>query len=325
MKIKSLYLWLPLCLVLFWSCNNDSISEPLGFNVELDTLHFYKVGDTLQFKISGGSADQIVFFSGELGNQYSNTNRLAEAGKPKLVFQTANSQGDVTDRTSLRLLISTNLKAYDSTGVVSATWTDITSRNTKWPTVLGTTFISSDSIDLSDFNTVSDSINIAFRFRGNNVAAAQPYWKISNLTLTNFLSDGNKFPLLSSFDNSGWVQVSLKNSLNTWNVGTWNVSSKTSLLNSSGITIRTAYPIEINPGTGLNVNENDDWLITRAVNLKTVNPDIGKCIKNSSDLPMSNYSYIYKNAGTYSVTFMALNVNNTTAKKVVKQIVVKIH
>lgn len=329
MKIKSIMSLLMLCLVIiFSSCTTNSLSDPSDFSVQLDTLKTYKVGDTLRFTISGGFADQIVFFSGEIGKQYSKTNRTVEAGIPKLLFQSSMGQGDPTDRSSLRLMISSNLKGYDSIHVANATWTDITTRNTKWPIAIGSSFTTSDSIDLSDYNAISDSITLAFKYIGLNTPAVQPDWKISNLTLTNFLTDGTKSPIFSTFDNTGWVEVSMKGKLKqAWNVGTWNFLSaaKTSSMNSDSVAIRSAYPVEMNPGSDKNNPDNEDWLISRAVNLKTTIADVGTCIKNSADLTLCKYNYRYSKAGTYVVSFIAMNINNTNKKKVLKQFVVKIN
>ena len=312
--------------IVFASCNNtDVLVEPSDFAISIDTLKTYKVGDTLQFSIKGGFVDQIVFFSGELVKDYNNSSRTVSAGKPKLVFQTARPQGVLNGPDSLRLMISTNLKGYDSINVVSANWTDITNRNAKWPSAISSTFVTSDSIDLSDFNNLSDSINIAFLAKGKKVLTGkQSRWQINNLTLGNFLPDGTVTPLFSTFDNTGWSQVSMKNSTFAWNVGTWGVSGKSRTLNSSGITIRTSYPIEFNPGSGVNVDDNVDWLITSTVNLKKVTPDIGITLKNAMNLTMTNYSYIYKKPGNYTITFVASNVKGVEMKRVVRQVRIKI-
>jgi len=303
------------------SCSTDILIEPSNFDISIDTTRIYKVGDTLKFIISGGNANQITFFSGELGSQYSNLGRTTSLGTPKLVFQTLLNQGSpVTD--SLRLMISSNLKGYDSISVVQANWIDITARNTKWPSDVSTKFTISDSINLSDFNNVSDSINIAFRFIGKEAISPtlQAKWQISNLTLTNITSDGNSFPLFSTFDNTGWVQVSIKNQANAWDVGNWNMSAKNSKTNSSGVTIRTAYPITLNPGSAAN----DDWLITSAINFKSVKPDEGTTIKNLANLTLTDYQYIYSKPGTYTITFVGANLNLNESKKVVRQITIKV-
>jgi hypothetical protein len=236
---------------------------------------------------------------------------------------------------------------------MNATWTDITSRNTKWPTALSTAYTTSDSIDISDFNT-ADSVNIAFRFLGKQYAtAAQRRWQIQNLTLSNRLPDGTIVPLFaapfagasvtSSFQYTGWVQVSMKNNtnpgFNAWNVGTGGISTADSVRNSNGIAIRSAYPVQFDPGTTVNNPENDDWLITTKTSLKTVRPDVGLIIKNEVNAAFpgmtyvfnrepgvyARYLYFFRTPGTYTVTFVAQNMNGDKKNELVKQIQITVN
>ena len=297
-------------IVLLGACKKDDThyapSTPDDFTVKVQEKTVYKVGDTVNFELTG-SPDMIVFYSGEPGKRYAYQGRISEAGIPKLVFQAAMTQGVLPGMDSMRLLVSTDLKGYDAAGIAAATWTDITSRNTKWPTALSATFKTSDSIDLSDFNQAGQ-VNLAFRYVGiKNDTAQQRKWQIQNLALTNRTSDGTVTPIFNSFANTGWVECDVKNHVNAWNVGQWNVSASNSVNNSSGIPIRTAYPITFDPGTGVSVDDNEDWLLTSAVDLKTVKPDAGTVIKTSTALRMTSYGYIFKTAGTYTVTFWAVN------------------
>jgi hypothetical protein len=323
-----------LAVIFFTSCNKNDITQPDGFTVTT-TNTTYKVGDTAVFNFTG-NPNQIVFFSGEIGKNYAFANRNIVAGIPKLVFQTNMTQGILPNNDSLRLYVSSNLKGYDSASVVAATWTDITARNTKWPTALSTTFVTSDSIALDDFNT-ADSINIAFRAIGKKYpTAAQRKWQIQNLTLTNFLSDGNAYALFSTFANTGFVQANIKNNpapslssinYNAWNVGQAGVNANNGTLiinskvcNSNGIPIQTAYPITFDPSSANNIDENDDWLITSAINLKTVKPDVGTVIKNALAVTLTSFSYKLTKAGTYTATFVASNNGKNDQKQVVRQV-----
>ena len=324
-----------IALIGLYSCNKyDGIDTADNFNVSTSKLT-YKAGDSVLFNFNTGP-DEIIFYSGEPGKKYENKSRFQLPGVPKLVFQSSMQQGVLVNNDSLRLMVSSNLKGYDSASIVNATWTDITSRNTKWPTALTTSYTISDSIVLDDFNN-ADSVNIAFRFIGKKYAvAAQRKWQIQNLTLTNFLADGSSNPLFSTFANTGWVQASLKNNSTpgfmAWNVGTWNVSAANSILNTNGITIKTAYPIQFDPGTAVNVDDNDDWLITSGVNLKKVRPDIGVTVKNEVNTAFTGmtylyapglyakYLYIFSKPGVYNVTFIAKNLNGDKVTEVIRQV-----
>lgn len=331
-------------VTLFSSCeNNDEITTP-DFEVTTEKVS-YKVGDTIQFNFTG-KADVLTFYSGELGSNYEAKDRYTAEGIVKLAFESAMQQGPIPPAVSLdamSLLISTDLAGYDAENIAKATWTDITSRNTKWPTTLTTTYTSSDAIDISDFSS-ANKINIAFKYVGKpNPAFAQRKWQIKNLTLNNTLADGTVTPLFSTFTNVGWVQVSIKNDLNmgtptnigvgynAWNVGTWNVSATNNpiifttasglkAVNTNGIVMRTDYPITFDPGTTINNDENEDWLITSAIDLKKTKPDVGNVIKSAINKSLTKYQYIYKNAGTYKVTFDAMNNNLDHSIHSVKQI-----
>lgn len=309
-------------LMMAASCTKEQrAKDPNDFMVSAEA-HSYKAGDTVSFTLAG-KPDMILFYSGEPGKRYEHRARLAAAGTEKLVFQTSMQQGVLPGTDSMQLLISTNLKGYDSASIVNATWTDITDRNKKWPSGLTTGYTTSDSINLSDFNQ-ADSINIAFRALGKKTATAQRKWQMQNLTLYNNLPDGTSTPLFSSFANPAWVQCSLKNPAGVWNVGTWNVSNANAVNNSAGVPIRTAYPVTFDPGTATNTEENDDWLIATAIDLKRTKPDAGTIIKNRVNTSMSSYKYIFKTAGTYTVTFEGMNVTDSETKGVVRQVQVTV-
>ena len=323
--------------------NNDEITAP-DFAVSTEKLT-YKVGDTVKFNFTG-KADVLTFYSGELGSNYAAKDRFTAQGIVKLAFQSAMQQGPIPPAVSpdaVSLMISTDLAGYDAESIGKATWTDITARNTKWPTTLTTAFTSSDAIDISDFNT-ANKINIAFRFVGKpNPTFPQRKWQIRDLTVNNTLTDGTFTPLFSSFTNVGWVQASVKNDLNkgtpanfgvgynAWNVGTWNVSATNNpivftttsglrAVNTNGIVIVAAYPITFDPGTTVNNDENEDWLITSAIDLKKTKPDVGNVIKSAINKSLAKYRYIYKKPGTYTITFDAMNNDLNNSIHLVKQI-----
>lgn len=336
-------------VALFSACdNNDEIITP-DFGVTADKV-VLRVGDTIQFNFTG-KADVLTFYSGELGSNYAAKDRLSSEGIVKLAFQSAMQQGPIPPAASLdsfSLLISTDLSGYDAESISRATWTDITARNTRWPNSLSTTYTSSDAIDISDFSS-ANKINIAFKYVGNpNPTFAQRKWQIKDLTLNNTLADGTSTPLFSNFANVGWVQASVKNDLrmgtpatlgvgyNAWNVGTWNVSATNNpivftttsglkAVNTNGIVIVSGYPITFDPGTTINNDENEDWLITSAIDLKKTKPDVGNVIKSPITKSLTKYSYIYNKVGNYTITFDAMNNNLNNSIHSIKQIQITVN
>jgi hypothetical protein len=313
------------------------VEMPDDFSVS-PTDSVFNVGDTVKFNLTG-KPDQIIFYSGEVGMRYANANRTIDtAGYVKLVFQTSLQQGILTNGDSLQLLVSSNLKGYDKVSVKSAAWSDITKRNTKWPTAINTNFITSDSIVLTDFKK-ADSINIAFRYIGKKSAALQQRWRIQGFSLVHNLPDGTKTGLfaapqiaagtaVSAFQYTGWVQVSMANDtttgFNVWNVGTANQSSSNTVRTPNGVTIANAYPLTFDPGPNPSVEPNDDWVITSKVNLKQVKPDFGVPIKNAVAVTMNRFNALstayYRSPGIYTATFVAINQNIDVTKQVVKQV-----
>lgn len=319
MKNRLDYLLLLLCVGCLASCQLTEVNAPNSFDVAT-AKNTYKVGEAVRFTFQGGFVDQIAFFSGEIGKRYEQVARTSGTGQSRLIFQASMQQGILPGQDSLRLLVSTNLMGYDETSIKAAKWTDITNRNSRWPTTLATSFVTSDSVNLNDFAS-ADKINVAFRFIGKkNATQPQRRWQLQNVSLVNTLSDGTVTNIFNTFANAGWVQASLKNPTVAWNVGTAGISGANSLSNTSGIAIRTAYPISLDPGTAANVDDNDDWLISSAFDLKTVKPDVGTTIKNGGANMLASYQYIFTRAGTYTVTFVAQNMDVNTAKPVVRQL-----
>lgn len=168
-----------------------------SFNVTTNGIVFH-LSDTVIFSFSS-SVDQILFYSGEAGMNYANRNRLYSDGINKILFQSAMGSGSLLNKDSLRLMITSNLKSYDSAGVMAANWQDITDRNTQWPTALTsywtTVYTPSDSIDITDFNA-ADSVNIAFKVLGKkDPQYAQRWWKIYGINILNIQNDGTVYSL----------------------------------------------------------------------------------------------------------------------------------
>jgi len=302
-----------------------------GFNVVTDKQS-YNIGDTIVFSINK-EADEILFYSGKAGNNYTNKNRTYEQGTNILKFQTSLSQASKTNNgDTLLLKVATNLQSYDSIGIANANWVDMSSF-AKWPSITTTGFVNSGSVDISSFNT-SDSVYIAFQVLGKqNAAVQQRKWQVQNLTLSNLLSDSTFTPLFAApftstaslttdtapfFQFVGWTEVNIKNNphysfintnYNAWNVGDYGINALNPPLvingkpcNSSGVSIQSAYPITFDPGPTAvkNTPDNEDWLITAPVNLKLVRHDFPTAvIKNFVNTPTKGMKYV-KADGLYA-------------------------
>ena len=358
------------------ACNKlTSVPSISAFNVVADKQS-YNIGDTVNFTIYD-DADIITFYDGKLGMNINNSNRYIAAGTNILKFQTALTQANVNNMGDTILLkIGTNLKSYDSSGVYNANWTDITNL-ANWPVVTTSGFVSSGKVDVSSFNN-ADSVYIAFQVLGKQkTTTSQRKWQIQAFTLCNILADSSYTPLFfpklntfynpsvdttPSFLNVGWTEVNIKNnpplSYITTNYGAWNVgdygfnASNTPYFtlvnnvpkptNSSGVILATNYPVTFDPSNVKNTPANEDWLISSAVNLKTVRPDFPTAvIKNEANTPVKGFKYIrsggilatYKvvidatfiSGKTYDMAFVAQNLNVNQSNEVVKHIQVKVN
>ncbi|MES2276059.1 MAG: DUF5017 domain-containing protein [Bacteroidota bacterium] len=288
------HLYIIVALVSFLAiqaCNKHEVEEPT-FDVTTAKAT-YKVGEAINFNISG-NPDLLVFFSGEAGKKYENIDRVKADGKPILKFVTSAQNG--TQVNSLAILVSSDFNGtYSPSGIAAATWTDITS---KANLSAGTANVASGDIDLSDF-AGAERVFLAFKYTGQQSAtSAQRQWTITNFVLNNVLTDGTIFPLFANISAPGWLAIDVKNP-----AAKWTVSASQLLIN----------------GGAVNSADNEDWVVSSGVNLKTITPDFGVSIKDFTSL-LPAYTYKYNTAGTYTATFLGSTNNVYGEKEVVKTV-----
>lgn len=278
-------------LLAIQACNKHEVENP-AFDVTTAKTT-YKAGDAITFNISG-NPDLLVFFSGEPGKKYENINRIKADGKPILKFVTSAQNG--TQINSLAVLISADFNGtYSPGGIAAATWTDITSKATL---SAGTANVASGDIDLSDF-AGAERVFIAFKFTGQQSATSpQRQWTITNFVLNNVLTDGTVFPLFANISAPNWLAIDVANP-----AAKWTVSASQLLIN----------------GGAVNSANNEDWVVSSGVNLKTITPDFGTPIKDFTSL-LPSYTYKYTAAGNYTATFLGSTNNVYGKKEVVKTV-----
>ncbi len=293
MRSKNRYMkkeiWIILFIVLGFACNKTELNT-LSFDVST-TTSTYKVGDTVNFKISG-NADYIVFYSGENGSQYQFKDRTSALGVPLLSFLTYRQYGNHVN--TLQLMVSSDFKGtYDSTNIQNSTWTDITSR-----AIFSTGKDSTPSgiINLLDFVHGDTPVYVGFRFYDQKDSVnSQRTWSIRNLSLINKLQDSTSTKILDM--SSGWLGINMQNAASIWSISS-------SLFKISG--------------GDKNANTNEDWLISQPVKLTRVLPDVGLSIKTLVDPSLKSYNYIFKNPGNYIVVFDAKNANQNNSRETQK-------
>ena len=345
-------------LVFLWtifnlsSCNTDILPKEVDFDVSvynnsmISTTTFH-INDTVNFKFSG-NPDHISFYSGEVGREYKNANRISQ--KSYIDTLTFTSKMDTVGKAGLlRLYISKNMKAYtqlnskDSLSVLAANWTDISSRAV-WAN--STTAISSGKISLNDLAASDSMIWLAFRYTALALTL-QSSWSVSALTLKHY-ADNTTYTILSTASmlptsfptysvSGGWGIVDLLPRIGTrgW-VPTGGTTGNTTLgqslatnASTSKFTVTGSYKY-INSATDM-----DTWIISGPIDLSRTLPDAGIQIKNYSENAMTiskgfyasrnaNYTYRFTKAGVYTVTFEAVNDTRDKQKKITKSIIITV-
>lgn len=302
MKIKSLYyLMLPVVL-LVGSCTKKTLVDAPALNITLDNSHLsgdtytYKLGDTVKFQLSGYAAN-VTLYTGDAGHNYDYRNRSITGGKPLLSFTSAEQYGVQTN--TLQLLATNKLAALDSTHIVGAAWTDITSR-----AVLSTgSAVASGSIDLSDLvSNPADSLFIAFKYTGIT-GTTQRTWTITNFTVNDVLPD-QTYPIATlTTDVAYWTRVK---------IGA-----------AAGWSTPTTAQLQVIGGAAAAPN-NTSWIVSKALHVGRVAPDVAVSILNISSAKINGYTYKYAAVGSYTATFVIFNNSVDEQKTVTKQFKINI-
>lgn len=288
------------------SCNKKDVTNLTNFDVSV-VKNSYKVGDTIRFNLSG-NPDYIYYYAGDSANVYENRNRTSLTGKVTMSFTSRLTQGS-TDPTkqqnTLQILISNNFVTpvanyiIDSAAVANAgsnAWVNITNRF-NLPTVPSNASINSGVADITDFAKASEGkpVYIAFKYADfSDPVLLQRFWYITNITVDNTVADGTKNNILFLINRSPnplFSIVNIKNNDVRWGIGS------------------SVAQTSIQGSTTANVADNEDWLISRALNLSQVLPDKAIPIKTMSDNPVTEVSKVYTKPGVYKVVFVANNQN----------------
>ena len=334
------------CLVL--SCSKKI--EPNAINFDVQVYNTSKIattvfnrGDTINFMFLG-NPDQIAFFSGEKGQRYKYINKFADTSNNNILSFTNNlttvGNGNMQLMASNTFPNYTQYNAQDSINILAsypAGWTDI-SNQVKWSTGAGSV---NSTIDLSSYAATNKPLTLAFRYTapGN---LPQSSWAISALGLRHITSDSTfiidsintiiptSFPTWAT--SAGWGNISISNPLIQFspNSHTGLFAGPLSLASSAATTI---IRIAGNPiaSTAL---ATETWLVSGPLDLHQVYPDAGVPVKDpttnattsiySNYSEWANYAYVFKNAGTYEVTFLASNNSRDIQNKQIITEVIKV-
>ncbi|WP_240186952.1 DUF5017 domain-containing protein [Pedobacter nanyangensis] len=255
----------------------------------------YKVGETVRFNFSG-NAENVVFWSGEVGRKYEFRKRtFVEGNKVSLNFKTFAQFGLMPiDQSVIKLYVSTDFNGkYDGISVKAATWNDITSQATLSSGVDQTP---SGNIDLTSFASQNKKMAIALVYKTTvqKPETQQNRWVIRSFDLKQVNQQGEE-SVLATMATAGWVAFNFSGPATNW-----------SITSAQLLTVRN------------NTELDDDWVVTKQFDPNSTTPDKGEAIKNISQ-NLRTFSKVYTKAGTYKVTFVATNANLKKSESVVKE------
>jgi plastocyanin len=295
------------------SCKKFADAPALNFDVSLAKTT-YKVGEKINFQISGGEAHQISFYSGKVGNAYAfrDSKRVDALKELYLSFETHNAP--TANAAIPKVLISTDFNGvYDYENLSKATWVDLTSKFTFGaPAVFDTGWTNSTTQEIFSFTEKGKPFYIAYKY----IAPAVPTgtvpsanWRTRAHVLRGVTLYGTSMAL-ANYTTMAWKQIK-KNPLAT-----------TGSVVSSSIMLFGA-PTSTSPYFR---QEYEEWGISKKFQVDDIDlgVDYGTAIKQYVDAPLSNYSFTYDVAGTYTVTFVASNTTLDSDNKVLKELVITI-
>ena len=307
--------------VLLFSCVKKDVTSPEDFNVTTAKAT-YKVGDTIRFKITG-NPDFIYYFSGDSANIYENRNRNSLTGRVTMSFTSRLTQGSIDplkQQNTLQVLLSNSFVTpsigylIDSAAVINASptvWANITSRFTL-PIVPSISSINTGVVDITDFAKASEGKPVYIAFKYTDVfdaAQVQRFWYLTNITVDNTLPDGTKNNIFFLINKSSIPLFSIVNIKNTdakWTIGS------------------SAAQVSIQGGTVAGAADNEDWLISRALNLSQVAPDNAIPVKTISDNIVTEVTKVYSKPGTYKVVFLANNQNVYNKQEITRELIITV-
>lgn len=304
---KTIHIFLSLALLAL-ACNKVELDTPdFAVTTASDT---YKVNDTVEFRFQG-NAGIISFYSGELLNDYAYINgRTVAIEEAKLSFRTRVQFG--TQANQLSILVSTDFNGkYESfDDIYAATWEDITS-NFTLPTVSSSSLVASGEMDVSDLIVEGKPMYVAFRYRclpQNSTNGTQRTWSVQSFLFKTTTEIGS-----TEIGNQLTASWTLTQSANVADPGRSTISASSGSMVLRGNTVNT-------------LESTDMWAISKPFSLDKaeLGPDLSVPIKGTSDNQLTSFKHVFSKPGTYTVTFVAANVNVYDTKPVVKQVTLKI-
>ena len=292
------------------SCNKKEAVD-LKFDVSTAKTS-YKAGDTVVFKISG-NPDQLTFYSGEVGKVYAEREGITvegNGGVMNLTFNVMKRYGSESETNghpnTLQLYMTQNFdEKYTVGDFKEENWVNVSSKFTI-PGIASTdVYTSSGTVSLYDMGLNLDRkkpVYFAFKYQ-TRTEATQTHPRVwiqqFNIESVN-KATGDLLPI-SAMTSMGWKFIKFSGTITPTN-------------DSNGL----RFPSIAAPKEGSKI-----WAVSKGISLadyiNVTNVNRGVALKNMSTRK-DEHPYVYKQPGTYKVTFVASNENVYGGDKVVKEL-----
>src|SRR5690606_819161 len=130
-----------------------------------------------------------------------------------------------------------------------------------------------------------------------HTSQAQKTWTVMDFMLNTYDDEGIAYPIIGDMSQAGWLQHSVEGDARKWRI----------------------QPNELWLGANANEDSNEDWVITKALNLASIAPDNGIAIKTLTGTIEPLY-HIYTEPGEYTVTFVAKNQSVYGEQEIIREI-----
>lgn len=317
MQAKGIFLMAFSAVMLLGCRKSFEKVEDVNFDAYL-SANTFKVGEKVTFGMTG-NPDFITFYSGEVGREYSfsNKDRVVET-QMSFSFTTTTNSGTpgFPNPNKVPVAWSSDFSGeYTEEAVRKATWNDITG-NFNMPDDIGASNMFSGELLISPFYEDFDKpIYFMFHYvvdafdesvadgRGNG----RTQWSFASVSFKGITGDSAEE--LYDIVSAGWKIVA--SSSYEDQVMRSDINASRLLLRSD---FRPAHDVEC-------------WAVSGPIyKMDYINngPDRGVGIKSVSDPDMSRYTYTWNEPGEYVVTFVAANANVYDRKKTVKEFKIRV-
>ncbi|MCM1178073.1 MAG: DUF5017 domain-containing protein [Bacteroidales bacterium] len=314
--MKNLNILLCAIPVLVAGCTHTDAYKKVDYNVTLHPSNTYYAGDAVKFNITG-EVDNILFYSGETGQQYRYRDRFevpvedVEAAVLNCEFQARYGNAD-----ALEVYVSNSfdglsgedgeadrakVKAMYEGGMQGWTRLDYQEgASTAW---------TSQAFELNEY---VDNFSIAFHWCPKSFDATQrTYWINADLSL----ALAGTSPSSMNIRDFSLVTLMMNEELDPYFRNAGNGSIR---LDNSAADL-------VLQGVGANALKYalDGWIFTQPTALNKVANDKGSVIKNMQNY-MSEYEYVYTEPGTYKAVFVGNNTNYIGSSEEIHEVTVTI-